>query len=112
MAQEMNLWTRLTSDSPKFFKRVMNYAISLAATAGAVLALPATFHSIVLPHWIEIVCQNLIVAGGVAAAIAKTTMTDQAVQEANKEKVEKAIEKADVIAFEKPAAPNDKSIQP
>lgn len=75
MAQEMNLWTRLQSESPKFFKKVMNYAISLAVSAAAVLAIPATT-SIVLPNWLELICQNIIVAGTVAAAIAKTTICD------------------------------------
>ncbi len=73
MAQEMNLWTRLTSESPKFFKRVINIALSAAAVAGTVLGLVQA-GTIALPATIVTVLGYVVTSGIIAAAVAKTTV--------------------------------------
>jgi len=94
MSAEMNLWTRITAESPKFFRRVIKVAITLSATATAILVSLATIPDFTLPEWMHEACKYCIVAGVVAGAVAKTTMADPPASP----------------NFEKPAAPKDTSI--
>ena len=100
MATEMNFWTRLSSESPRFFVRVQNICIGLAGTATAVLvALKGlvalkTIPNFVVPSWYETAYGYIMVASVVAGAIAKTTLKEPTPPQ-----------------FEKPAAPKDNSIQ-
>lgn len=73
MANEMNLWTRLTAESPKFFKRVIKIALSASAVAGTVLGLVSA-GTIALPATVVTILGYLVTAGIIAAAVAKTTV--------------------------------------
>lgn len=75
MAQEMNLWTRITSESPKFFNRLIKIALSVAGVATTIVALEAA-GTVVLDPIISKILGYLITAGVIAAAVAKTTMSD------------------------------------
>lgn len=92
MAQEMNFWTRLTTESPKFFVRVQNICIALAATATAVIGALAALPNFTMPTWATTVYGYIMVASVVAGAIAKTPIKDTPPN------------------FEKPAAPKDTSL--
>ena len=94
MATEMNFWTRLSSESPRFFVRVQNICIGLAGTATAVLVALKAMPNFVVPSWYETAYGYIMVASVVAGAIAKTTLKEPTPPQ-----------------FEKPAAPKDNSIQ-
>lgn len=74
MSQQMNLWKRLSGESPKFFKRVSKIAISAAAAATAVLTAPTIIKGFVLSSTLSTLCQYAIVAGLAAAGVSKTTL--------------------------------------
>jgi hypothetical protein len=74
MSTEMNLMQRLKGPTPPFFKRVANYAMSLAAAGGAVLGAEAMITDFHLPALLYKLCQWLVVGGLVAGAVSKTTV--------------------------------------
>lgn len=74
MANEMNFWTRLSSESPKFFVRIQNICIGLGATATAVLAALAAIPNFTVPAWYQTAYGYIMVASVVAGAIAKSTV--------------------------------------
>jgi hypothetical protein len=63
---------RVTAETPIFFKRII--AISLAASAAAVAVLASPWH---ISERLHTICENLAIAGVVAAAISKTTKVDK-----------------------------------
>ena len=71
------LITRLTSESPTFFKRIMALGITLGAIGVTLLAIPASV--VVLPAAVTTLAGYFIVAGSVAAAVGKTTVADSSV---------------------------------
>jgi hypothetical protein len=68
----MKLKDRFKSPTPKFFKRLRNFGLGLAAAGGAILASP-----IVLPTAIISLGTYLIVAGTVAGAVAQSVTADR-----------------------------------
>lgn len=74
MANEMNFWKRLEGETPKFFKRVMAMAITLAAVGTAVLTAPSIIDGFVLDPSIVKYCQWAIVAGIAAGVVSKSTL--------------------------------------
>ena len=93
------IWERIKAPTPKFFKKLINISLSVAAGAGAALmaepigkAIITDFTYTLFP-WVETVCKNLVVIGIVAAAIAKTTVENKP------------------TTFEKPSAPNDDNLK-
>lgn len=87
----MNFWKRISSDSPKFFKKVMAIALSVAGTATALLALPESI--IAFSSLVKQVLGYLVATGVVASVIAKTTVVNSApvsveIEEAKNELVE------------------------
>lgn len=76
MANEMSILKRLKSPTPKFFKKLRNYALSLSAMATAVLTAPQVIQNFILPDLITTICQWFIVAGLAAAAVSSTSMED------------------------------------
>lgn len=73
------LLTRITNESPSFFKKIQTLGITLGAVGVALLAIPASV--IVLPATVTTMAGYFIAAGTVAAAVAKTTVADAAVLE-------------------------------
>lgn len=68
------LLTRLTSESPAFFKKIQAIGITLGAVGVAIIAIPASV--VVLPAAIVSAAGYFIAIGSVAAAVAKTTVKD------------------------------------
>ncbi len=71
------LITRITSESPKFFKRIVAIGLTLGAIGTAIATMPAGI--MVLPPALTALSGYFITAGVVAAAIAKTTVSDSSV---------------------------------
>jgi hypothetical protein len=69
--------TRLKHESPSFFKKIQAIGISLGAIGTALMAIPA--ETVELPEVVGKLSGYFIVAGIVAAAIAKTTVSDPSV---------------------------------
>lgn len=68
----MKIQNRLTSPTPKFFRKLRNFGLGLAAAGGAILASP-----IALPATVIAVGGYLIVAGTVASAVAQSVTADR-----------------------------------
>ncbi len=63
---------RLTSKTPKFFRRIRNIGIALGIIGGAIISAPIT-----LPVMLVTAAPYLIWAGGVAGTIAQLTKEDK-----------------------------------
>jgi len=74
------IWTRLTSESPTFFKRIQVIAILIGSVGGGILAAPATLGLMgipfILPATLSTVATHMAVVGAVAAFVAKTPVVD------------------------------------
>ncbi len=68
----MKLNERFTSPTPKFYRKLRNFGLGLAAAGGAILASP-----VVLPTAIVSLASYLIVAGSVASAVAQSVTADR-----------------------------------
>lgn len=68
----MKLQERITKRTPKFFRRLRNIGIALAAASGAILAAP-----IALPAAIISAAGYLAVAGTVATAVSQAVVEGQ-----------------------------------
>jgi hypothetical protein len=64
----MNLIQRASAPTPKFFKKVRNIGLILAAISGTILATP-----VALPALVTTIASYLAVAGSVASAISQVT---------------------------------------
>ena len=64
----MNLIQRAAAPTPKFFKKVRNIGLILAAISGTLLATP-----VALPAIVTTVAGYLAVAGSVASAVSQVT---------------------------------------
>lgn len=60
---------RVNAPTPKFFKKLRNIGLALAAVAGAIVATP-----VALPVAVVKVAGYLAVASGVLSAVSQTTM--------------------------------------
>ncbi|HEX2608023.1 MAG TPA: hypothetical protein VHK91_11610 [Flavisolibacter sp.] len=67
----MNLIQRTQAPTPKFFKKVRNIGLILAAISGTVLTTP-----VALPAVVAKIAGYMAVAGGVASAVSQTTTED------------------------------------
>ena len=76
MATEMNFWTRLQSESPKFFVKIQNAAIWLGAVSTAIVGALAAIPNFTTPDWVTKVYSYVLVASIVAGVIAKTPIKD------------------------------------
>jgi hypothetical protein len=65
----MNLITRVSSPTPKFFKTIRNISIVLAAVSGAILTAPVAMPVIVVQ-----IATYLAIAGTVASAISQAAV--------------------------------------
>jgi uncharacterized membrane protein HdeD (DUF308 family) len=68
----MNIQQRIQSPTPKFFKKVRNVGLILAAISASILAAP-----VALPAVVVQVAGYLAVAGGVASAVSQTAAEEQ-----------------------------------
>jgi len=79
MAQEMNLWTRLKSESPAFFVKLQNVALGVITSLTAIYlglqAIPA--EQFTMLSWGNTVYGYLIVASVVLGVVSKTTIKDK-----------------------------------
>jgi len=73
----MTLQQRLNAPTPKFFKKVRNIGLVLAAVSGAVLTAP-----VALPAVIVKIAGYLAVAGGVATAVSQAVTNEEQPQKA------------------------------
>lgn len=71
----MNIIQRVKAPTPKFFKKIRNAGLMLAAISAAILAAP-----IALPITVVHVAGYLAVAGGIATAISQTATGDDSVE--------------------------------
>jgi energy-converting hydrogenase Eha subunit G len=68
----MNLIQRASAPTPKFFKKVRNISLILAAVSGTLLATP-----VALPLVVVKIAGYLAVAGSVASAVSQVTTEDE-----------------------------------
>lgn len=68
----MKIQDRLKSPTPKFFRKLRNYGLGLAAAGGAILAAP-----VALPAVVVTLGSYLIIAGSVASAVAQSVTADR-----------------------------------
>ncbi|WP_339663252.1 hypothetical protein [uncultured Polaribacter sp.] len=68
----MKLIQRLKEPTPPFFKKLRNIGIILAATGGAILAVPIT-----LPTILVSIATYLAVAATVATTVSQTVISDK-----------------------------------
>ena len=68
------IWTRLSSESPSFFKKIFAMAITIGSIGGAVLLLPAS--GVVIPAALLTIASHCVAIGAVAAVVAKFTVKD------------------------------------
>lgn len=68
----MNIQKRLTEPTPKFFRKLRNIGLALAAASGAILAAP-----IALPAAVISVAGYVAVAGTVATAVSQAVVSDK-----------------------------------
>jgi hypothetical protein len=64
----MNLIQRASAPTPKFFKKVRNIGLILAAISGTILAAP-----VALPALVTTIASYLAVAGSIASAVSQVT---------------------------------------
>lgn len=74
------LLERFTTETPKFFKKILIFGISLGAVGGAILGIDATTLPIELPKLLIDLSSYFVTAGVVCAAVAKTATTDPDLQ--------------------------------
>lgn len=77
------IYKRLTSESPSFFKKIGAICVTLLAAGTAILAIPSTL--VVLPPIVNTLAGYMIAAGTVGGAIAKATVSDPAVLKKDEE---------------------------
>jgi hypothetical protein len=70
--QTMNLIQRASAPTPKFFKKVRNIGLILAAVSGTLLATP-----VALPLVVVKIASYLAVAGSVASAVSQVSTEDE-----------------------------------
>ena len=68
----MTLQQRLKAPTPKFFKKVRNIGLALAAVSGALLTAP-----VALPVVLVKIAGYLAVAGGVATAVSQAVAEEE-----------------------------------
>ncbi len=68
----MNIFQRLGSDTPKFFRVIRNIGVILAAAGGAILAAP-----IAVPVALTTVAGYLVLGGTIAGAISQSVYKDK-----------------------------------
>ena len=68
----MNITKRLQSPTPKFFRKLRNIGITIAAVGGAIIASP-----VALPAAIVTAAGYLITAGTVVTAISQVTVKEE-----------------------------------
>ncbi len=68
----MKITERYTKRTPKFFRKLRNIGIALAAAGGAIIAAPIT-----LPAAVITVATYLTVAGTVATAVSQAVVSDE-----------------------------------
>ncbi len=72
----MNFWTRLQTESPKFFVRIQNTAIWLGAVSTGIITALAVIPNFTTPDWVTKVYSYILVASIVAGVVAKTPIKD------------------------------------
>jgi predicted benzoate:H+ symporter BenE len=68
----MNIQQRIQSPTPKFFKKVRNVGLILAAISASILAVPVALPAVVIQ-----VAGYLAVAGSVASAVSQTATEEK-----------------------------------
>lgn len=68
----MEVSRRLTSPTPRFWKKVQKLGLMLSSAGATMLAVPET-----LPKWIPIAGGYVVLAGGIMSALATLTCEDQ-----------------------------------
>ena len=70
--KEMTLVERLVQPTSKFFRKIRNIGLCLAAAGAAIIAAPIT-----LPAIVVTAAGYLAVAGGIMTAVAQATVADE-----------------------------------
>lgn len=68
----MNIFDRIFSDTPKFFKRIRNIGLVLTAVSGVILTAPVSLPAIIITG-----AGYMATAGLAAAAISQTVFKDE-----------------------------------
>lgn len=68
----MNIFNRLTADTPSFFKKLRNIGLALTAASAVILAAP-----VALPAAIITAAGYAATAGAVCAAVSQAVTTDE-----------------------------------
>jgi hypothetical protein len=76
------LLQRLTTETPKFFKKILNFAIILGGVGTALLAIDVTNLPIDLPPIFFKIAGYMVTAGVVAGVVAKSATTNPTLQDA------------------------------
>jgi hypothetical protein len=74
----MNIFERVVSPTPKFFKSIRNIGIMLATISGALLTAP-----LALPSMLITVAGYMGIASVVASAVSQTAVTEEALAKNN-----------------------------
>ena len=76
------LFQRLTTETPKFFKKILNFAMVLGGVGTALLAIDLTKLPIALPPVFFDIAGYMVTAGVVAGIVAKSATTNPTLQDA------------------------------
>ena len=79
---------RFIAPSPSFFKKIMKICGGVIATSGAVLLIPVTFPTIILPAIWTTICTHAVISATIALGVAKTGVDWNKVDEKKAEEKE------------------------
>lgn len=74
------LFARLTSETPVFFKKILYFGITLGGVGAAILAIDATKLPMAIPLIIQQLAGYFVTAGTICAVVAKSATTDPTLQ--------------------------------
>lgn len=76
------LGQRLTTETPKFFKKILTFGIWLAGVGAAILLIDKASLPVPIPEVVISISGYLVTAGAVCAAVAGVTTTNPTLQDA------------------------------
>lgn len=72
--------SRLTTETPAFFKRIIAFGIAVGVTGGGLVALPESVYK-AIPFDLHTIGGYMIAIGAIAGVVAKSATTDKSLQQ-------------------------------